>query len=274
LNIYLKREGNKAMSDIKIFENDKFGEVRVQEREGEIWFAGIDIARVLEYSNPSKAVINHVDKEDKKKEILSHSRNGNTVKTETTLINESGMYSLVLSSKMPKAKEFKRWVTSDVLPSIRKHGAYATEETIDRMINNPDFGIELLSQLKQEREEKKKLVGKINQLRPKADYTDKILKNKGLVTITQIAKDYGMSGRSMNELLHELGVQYKQSGQWLLYAEHQGEGYTHSETIDITRSDGTPDVVMNTKWTQKGRLFLYDLLKEEGVLPTIEREVN
>ena len=142
------------------------------------------------------------------------------------------------------------------------------------MINNPDFGIELLNQLKQEREEKKKLVGKINQLKPKADYTDKILNNKGLVTITQIAKDYGMSGQAMNDLLHDFEVQYKQSGQWMLYAEHQGEGYTHSQTIDITRSDGTPDVVMNTKWTQKGRLFLYDLLKEEGVLPTIEREVN
>jgi phage antirepressor YoqD-like protein len=188
-----------------------------------------------------------------------------------TIINESGMYSLVLSSKMPKAKEFKRWVTSEILPAIRKTGMYATDETIDKILENPDFGIKLLSQLKEEREEKQKLVGKINELKPKADYTDTILKNPGLVTITQIAKDYGMSGRAMNDLLHDLGVQYKQSGQWLLYAEHQGEGYTHSETIDITRSDGRPDVVMNTKWTQKGRLFLYDLLKENSILPLIER---
>jgi prophage antirepressor-like protein len=258
------------MSDIKIFENDKFGEVRVKEKDGQVWFVGKDIADVLEYANSRRAINSHVDEEDKG--VSKCDTPGG--KQKMTIINESGMYSLVLSSKMPKAKEFKKWVTSDVLPSIRKHGAYATEETIDRMINNPDFGIELLSQLKQEREEKKKLVGKINQLKPKADYTDKILDNKGLVAITQIAKDYGMSGRAMNDLLHELGVQYKQSGQWMLYADHQGEGYTHSQTIDITRSDGTPDVVMNTKWTQKGRLFLYDLLKEEGVLPTIEREVN
>jgi len=257
------------MSDIKIFENDKFGEVRVKEKDGQVWFVGKDIADVLEYANSRRAINSHVEED---KGVSKCDTPGG--KQKMTIINESGMYSLVLSSKMPKAKEFKKWVTSDVLPSIRKHGAYATEETIDRMINNPDFGIELLSQLKQEREEKKKLVGKINQLKPKADYTDKILDNKGLVTITQIAKDYGMSGRAMNDLLHELGVQYKQSGQWMLYADHQGEGYTHSQTIDITRSDGTPDVVMNTKWTQKGRLFLYDLLKEEGVLPTIEREVN
>ena len=258
------------MSDIKIFENDKFGEVRVKEKDGQIWFVGKDLTDVLEYQNGSRDLNRHVDKEDK----LIQSVFDGTQNRKMVTVNESGMYSLVLSSKMEKAQDFKRWVTSEVLPSIRKHGAYATEETIDRMINNPDFGIELLNQLKQEREEKKKLVGKISQLKPKADYTDKILNNKGLVTITQIAKDYGMSGRAMNDLLHELGVQYKQSGQWMLYADHQGEGYTHSQTIDITRSDGTPDVVMNTKWTQKGRLFLYDLLKEEGVLPTIEREVN
>lgn len=112
----------------------------------------------------------------------------------------------------------------------------------------------------------------VKELKPKADYVDGILKNKGLVTIGQIAKDYGMSAMKMNELLHELKVQYKQSGQWLLYAKYQAKGYTHSETINITRTDGSPDVRMNTKWTQKGRLFLYELLKKEGIVPMIERE--
>lgn len=111
----------------------------------------------------------------------------------------------------------------------------------------------------------------IGELKPKADYTDNILQNKGLVTITQIAKDYGMTGHKMNELLHKLKVQYKQSGQWFLYTTYHDKGYTHSETIDITRSDGRPDVKMNTKWTQKGRIFLYNLLKGVGVLPTIEQ---
>ncbi|HBF9297287.1 TPA: phage regulatory protein/antirepressor Ant [Clostridioides difficile] len=114
----------------------------------------------------------------------------------------------------------------------------------------------------------------IKELKPKADYTDMILKNKGLVTITQIAKDYGMSGKEMNKILHERGIQYKQSGQWLLYKQYQGKGYTHSETIDITRSDGMTDVKMTTKWTQKGRLFLYDLLKTNSILPDIEKEYS
>ena len=127
--------------------------------------------------------------------------------------------------------------------------------------------------------EKLQLEGKmkdqvIKELKPKADYTDMILKNKGLVTITQIAKDYGMSGKEMNKILHERGIQYKQSGQWLLYKQHQGKGYTHSETIDITRSDGMTDVKMTTKWTQKGRLFLYDLLKVNNILPDIEKEYS
>ena len=112
----------------------------------------------------------------------------------------------------------------------------------------------------------------IGELKPRADYTDKILKNTGLVTMTQIAKDYGMTGQAMNKLLHDLGVQYKQSGQWLLYSKYHGMGYTHSETVDIVRSDGRPDVKMNTKWTQKGRLFLYNLLKENGVVPVIEQD--
>ena len=111
----------------------------------------------------------------------------------------------------------------------------------------------------------------IAEMKPKADYTDRILRSKALVTATQIAKDYGMSGKAMNKLLHKMGVQYKVSDQWVLYAKHQAKGYTHSETIDIVRTDGTDDVKMNTKWTQKGRLFLYNLLKEDGILPLIER---
>lgn len=111
----------------------------------------------------------------------------------------------------------------------------------------------------------------IAELKPKADYTDDILKNKALVPITAIAKDYGMSGSAMNSKLHELGIQYKQSGQWFLYAKYQDRGYTHSETHPIRHTDGRESVKMNTKWTQKGRLFLYDVLKKNGIVPTIER---
>lgn len=112
----------------------------------------------------------------------------------------------------------------------------------------------------------------IGELKPKADYTDVILKSNSLVTITQIAKDYGMSGQEMNSLLHELKVQYKLSDQWLLYSKYHDKGYAHSETIPIKHKSGRLEPKMNTKWTQKGRLFLYELLKENGVLPVIERE--
>lgn len=117
-------------------------------------------------------------------------------------------------------------------------------------------------------EKSKQLIG---ELKPKADYTDRILNSKSLVSITQIAKDYGMSGKAMNGKLHELGIIYKLSSQWLLYSRYQAKGYTHSETVDITHSDGRADVVMNTKWTQKGRLFLYQHLKKRGILPVIEQ---
>lgn len=111
----------------------------------------------------------------------------------------------------------------------------------------------------------------IAELKPKADYTDKILNNKSLVTITQIAKDYGMGAKTLNKILHDLRVQYKQGNQWFLYAKYQDKGYTHSETVELSQVNGVDKVIMNTKWTQKGRLFLYDLLKSEGVFPVIEQ---
>lgn len=260
------------MNDLKIFENEQFGSIRTVMINNEPWFVGKDVAEVLGYAKARNAIATHVDTEDKKDAPIQGDLGG----TQTmTLINESGLYSLILSSKLPTAKEFKRWVTSEVLPSIRKHGLYATEE----LLNNPDFMIQALTALKEEREKRKLLETEnaqqkqiIGELKPRADYTDRILSNKGLVTITQIAKDYGMSGRKMNKLLEDLHVQYKQSGQWLLYADYHDKGYTHSKTINITRKDGTPDVTMETKWTQKGRLFIYDLLKSKDILPTIEQE--
>ena len=131
--------------------------------------------------------------------------------------------------------------------------------------------------MQQEEKERLQLESKqkdqiIGELKPKADYTDIILQNKSLVTITQIAKDYGMTAQEMNNLLHELKVQYKMSGQWLLYSNYHDKGYAHSETIPIKHKSGRLEPKMNTKWTQKGRLFLYDLLKENGILPMIEME--
>ena len=255
------------MNELQIFNNEEFGQVRMLEINNEPYFVGKDIADVLGYSE-TNAMTKRLDDD----EFISDKLEGMNMKS--VFINESGLYNAILGSKMPNAKKFKKWVTSEVLPTIRKHGMYATEE----LINNPDLLIQVATELKKERAEKErlKLTTKkqeqiINELKPKADYTDLILKNKGLVTITQIAKDYGMSGQELNNKLHELKVQYKQSGQWLLYSSLQNNGYTHSETINITRTGGIADISMITKWTQKGRLFLYDLLKQNYILPLIER---
>ena len=191
---------------------------------------------------------------------------------------ENMVYRLGFKASNDKAQKFQAVLADEVLPAIRKHGAYMTEDTIKKALQEPDFIIKLATELKEEKEARKtaelEVAQKsqiINELKPKADYTDNILQSKSLVTITQIAKDYGMSGKKMNSLLHELKVIYKMGSQWLLYSKYQAKGYTHSETVNIEHSDGRSDVVMNTKWTQKGRLFLYELLKKNGTLPVIEQ---
>jgi prophage antirepressor-like protein len=263
------------MNELKIFENPAFGKIRTVEIDDTPYFVGKDVAEVLGYAKPENAIANHVDDEDKTSTLIQGS--GSNYKSKATIINESGLYSLILSSKLPKAKEFKRWVTSEVLPTIHKHGMYATEELLD----NPDFAIKVFNELKAEREKRKALettvdVQKqlIGELKPKADYTDLVLKSKTLLTTTQIAKDYGMSGKKFNKLLNELKIQYKTGGynkQWLLYSKYQDKGWTHSDTIRFTHSDGREDFVLETKWTQKGRLGLYELLKKRNILPMIER---
>lgn len=261
-------------STIKVFENNKFGEIRILIINNQLWFVGNDVAKALGYSNIRKVVPDHVDDEDKQRTQIRYAGQNR----EVTVINESGLYSLILSSKLPTAKEFKRWVTSEVLPSIRKHGAYMTEDTIKKVMAEPDFIIQLATELKKEQEQNKQLTATcsqqqqmIGELKPKADYVDRILKSDSLVTITQIAKDYGMSGQGMNKVLHDLHIIYSCNKQWLLYSQHQAKGYTFSETVDIPREDGSAKVVMNTKWTQKGRLFLYETLKKRNLLPLIER---
>lgn len=247
-------------------------EIRTVEKDDGLWWVLKDVCDVLGLSNPTM-IASRLDEDERAKFDLG--RQG-----ETNIINESGLYNVILRSDKPQAKNFKRWVTHEVLPSIRRHGAYMTEKTLEEAILNPDYLLKLAQTLKDETDKRKALESKtkvqeqiIMELKPRADYTDRILHNKGLVTITQIAKDYGMSGQAMNALLNNLCIQYKSaSGQWLLYAKYQDKGYTHSKTIDIVRSDGRSDIVMETKWTQKGRLFLYEKLKTAGLLPMIERE--
>lgn len=192
---------------------------------------------------------------------------------------ENMVYRLGFKASNETAQKFQAMLADVVLPSIRKHGAYMTEDTIEKAITSPDFLIRLATELKAEREARKhaeleaasaKQV--IGELKPKADYTDRILSSKGTVTTTAIAKDYGMSATGFNKLLHELHVIYKIEKQWFLYAKYQAKGYTHSKTFAFRHSDGRPDCNIQTEWTQKGRLFLYEFLKGKKVLPMIEQD--
>lgn len=264
------------------------------------------MSNLMIISNPSKIkstelvdIINDFRKEEGNNAELQHNDFMKKIRKEVEILKNLGLEgqgnfsqsSYVNSqNKEQPCFELNRDGMLQMLNSESAYVRYKTIEYINKleeklkcpkdsyMIEDP---IERAKAWIAEQEEKQKLLlanrqkdQLIGELKPKADYTDSILKNPGLVTITQIAADYGLSGVAMNKLLHDLKVQYKQSGQWLLYSQHKGKGYTHSQTTDIVHKDGRPDVKMNTKWTQKGRLFLYDLLKENGILPVIEQDVK
>jgi prophage antirepressor-like protein len=260
------------MNELQIFNSPEFGDIRIVMVESEPMFCLSDVCRALEITNVGNVKQRLSEKGIRTMDTLTKGGNQKLL-----YINEANLYKTIFQSRKESAQRFTDWVTDEVLPSIRKHGAYMTEQVIEKALTSPDFLIRLATQLKEEQEKRKLAESEvkmknqiISELKPKADYYDEILKNPGLVTITQIAKDYGMSGKKMNDILHSLGIQYKKSGQWLLYDRYSKNGYTHSETVDITRSDGRPDVKMNTKWTQKGRIFLYSTLKEKDILPVIE----
>ncbi|ROX79947.1 phage antirepressor [Enterococcus faecium] len=241
-------------------------EVRTVTIHDEPFFVGKDVAKVLGYQNGSRDINRHVDVEDRQ-----NYQNGTFESPRgLTIINESGLYSLILGSKQPNAKKFKRWVTSEVLPAIRKHGGYLTPEKVEEALLNPDTIIQLATKLKEKRTGRLIAEQKIAEYEPKISYLDSILSSTDSVTISQIAADYGMSPQQMNKLLHKLGIQKKVGNQWLLCKKHMRQGYTKSHTTEIPKSDGGTKVVMNTKWTQKGRLFIYESLKKEGYIPEID----
>ena len=255
------------MTDNKIilFKHEEFGEIRTLNINGEPWFVGKDLAVILGYNEPHKAISRHVDEDDGMKHPVIDSM-GRT--QQAMLVNESGLYSLILSSKLPSAKKFKRWVTSSVLPSLRKHGAYFTAETLHKTMSDPRELAKLLNTLADEQEKCKKLEKENALLAGKANYYDRILHSKNAVPVTQIAKDYGMTAIAFNRMLHDYGIQYSVRNTWVLYAEYANLGYTQSRTYAIDEDKA----VMHTSWTQKGRLFLYEFLKSHGVLPMCEQE--
>lgn len=269
------------MTNLKVFHSPEFGKLEVMMIDGKEHFPATEVARILGYKNPQKAIKDHcripgvticsvgvvtgikADGTDALQQV------------DKKFIDEGNLYRLIVKSALPEAEKFERWVFDEVLPDIRKHGLYAPETLIDRILDNPDWGIRLFTEYKEAKERAKRLELEnaqsrqiIGELKPKASYYDLILQNKSVVPISLIAKDYGLSARKLNSLLHELGVQYKMGQTWLLYQKYADLGYTQSKThaIDAERSR------MHTYWTQKGRIFLYELLKrEKGLVPIIER---
>ena len=254
-------------NEIQQFEHNEFGSIRVIEIDGQPWFVGGDVAAALGYENTRDALIRHVDSEDKNTVAFHDGIRGNPNKT---VINESGLYSLILSSKLAAAKKFKRWVTKDVLPSIRKHGLYITDSMLDSLAADPALALKIFQKLLAERDRGDALAARVLELAPKARYCDTILLCKETVQTTLIAKDYGFSTVAFNRLLHKLGVQFRLGPTWVLYQEYASQGYTQTRTYYTHGGTAVP----HTTWTQKGRLFLYEFLRERCILPKIETQAR
>ena len=233
----------------QIFKNKEFGQIRTCMVDGETYFVGKDVASGLGYKNTKNALMRHVDEEDKLGARFTTSGQNR----EMIVINESGLYSLILSSKLDSARRFKRWATSEVLPAIRKNGRYELEQQ-NRVLESRNALLEEIT----------------IQQKPLTDYARIILSSTQTVTITQIAQDYGMSPVGMNQLLFKLHIQHKVGGQWILYIPYLNKGYVQSFSSYFVKSDGEVQVKLHTRWTQSGRLFLYEELKKAGVLPLIE----
>lgn len=253
------------MTEIKNFIYNGMN-VRTAVVNGESWFVAADICRILDIGNPSDA-LSRLDDDEKNTLVLTEGIPGNP---EKRVVNEAGLYTLILRSRKPEARAFKRWVTHEVLPSIRKTGVYATEAILD----NPDLAIAALTRLKEERNRARELAQinaaqqqQIAELRPKATYFDLVLQCRDLVSTSTIAKDYGWSANRMNQWLHEHGIQYKQGNIWLLYQAYAPMGYTSTKTFNIPDGNDVLHNRVHTYWTQKGRLFIYQLMTSEGNYP-------
>ena len=264
-------------TELQVFNNPEFGNLDILWEDGKPLFRATQAATILGYQQPEQAIRKHC------KGVRKRNTPSNGGIQSANFITEGDLYRLITHSKLPSAQKFESWVFDDVLPSIRKHGLYATDE----LINNPDLLIEIATQLKTERQLRKDAEATIElqketidvqsqqiaELQPKASYYDVILNCKDAVAVTVIASDYGKSAKWLNKTLEDLDVQYKLNGQkcWILKAKYKDQGYTQTKTHSYLGSDGDVHSKQFTYWTQKGRLFIYDLLRSVGIKPMIEK---
>ena len=239
------------MNEIQIFQNQEFGAIRtISNEQGDVMFCAKDVAEALGYNNTMKAVRDHVDEEDKLRErIVLSGQNRQAI-----FINESGLYALILSSKLESARRFKHWVTSEVLPSIRKQGGYMVarpEETDEEILAR---ALQIMKAAIESRDEV------IAELLPRADYADEVLDSVSCITTTQLAKELGMTAQELNRRLCEMHIQYWQSGQYMLYAEYARMGLAKSRTHKRVLKHGMVLTELYLVWTERGRDFIHRLL--------------
>lgn len=259
--------------ELKVFKSEEFGSVRVVEINNEPWFVGKDIAETLGYAKARNAIATHVDEDDKREAPIQGDLGGTQ---NMTIINESGLYSLILRSKLESAKRFKKWVTSEVLPSIRQTGGYihhdeemSDEEIMARALQVAQRTIEKKNQkIKTLEKETLKLVDVIESQKPKLEYLDKILSCDDALLMTSIAFDYGLSAQALNKILCEERVQRNVRGQWILYSDYLGKGYTKTETKEFG-GKARPQ----TLWTQKGRMLIHEILTKRKVKAIMDLEL-
>ena len=255
------------MSNLTIFTNEQFGEIRTTVIDGEPWFVGKDVAVALGYKNPKVALQDNVEETDKG--VTKVTTPGG--KQDATIINESGLYCLVFGSRLETAKAFRHWITSEVIPSIRKHGMYATEETLDKMISSPEFGIKLLTALKEEKEKTKSLTAKVEQDAPKVLFADAVATAHTSILIGELAKLLKQNGIDMGQnrlfdwmrkngyLISRVGTDYNMPTQ-----RSMERGWMEIKENAITRPDGGITVTKTTKITGKGQQYFINLFLKGG----------
>ena len=267
------------MNNIISFSHDVFGTVRSLLIDDNPWFVAADVCKALEINNPRDTLKKRLD-EDEKGVASIYTLGGDQ---NMAVVNESGLYSLVLGSRKPEAKAFKRWITHEVIPSIRKTGGYVADEDLFIQTYFPSVtgaeSVYLKQMMVEVKTANQKLAETTQQLtvvteelsiaRPKAEYYDIVMQCKNLLTTTEIAADYGLSPQALNQMLHDWGVQYKVNGTWVLYSKYKNKGYAQTVTNAIERN-GYSFATLHLKWTQRGRLFIYELMKKHGILPKVE----
>ena len=254
----------KSVPPVCVFKNSEFGDLEIVQDGDKFWFPATKCAIILGYQNATRAIRTHCKGGT---EMVSPSPGG---PQKMKFISEGDLYRLIVRSKLESAQRFEEWVFDEVLPTVRRHGLYATPEVIKNFMEDPKRLGDVFYALAAEQEKVKLLTEENRKLTPKAAYCDLILQNPKAVPIPLIAKDYGLSAQKLNAMLAHYHIQYPMRNTWALYQEYADFGYTHTNVF-YTRGG---EMHVHTCWTQAGRLFLYNFLKSKGYLPIIEKEVG